>query len=71
MARGGGLLVQGSVGHKGNFEAVIPRVGGGFWQFWRDNDTAPFPWHGPGLGMGSEGDVTDVSDRSSAQNLLR
>lgn len=61
MARGGGLLVQGSVGHKGNFEVVIPRVGGGFWQFWRDNDTVPFPWHGPGLAMGSEGDVTDVA----------
>jgi hypothetical protein len=61
MARGGGLLVQGTVGHKGNFEVVIPRVGGGFWQFWRDNDTAPFAWHGPGLGMGSEGDVTDVA----------
>jgi galactose oxidase-like protein/glyoxal oxidase-like protein len=61
MARGGGLLVQGSVGHRGNFEVVIPRVGGGFWQFWRDNDTPPFPWHGPGLGMGSEDDVTDVA----------
>jgi hypothetical protein len=61
MARGGGLLVQGTVGHKGNFEVVIPRIGGGFWQFWRDNDTVPFAWHGPGLGMGSESDVTEVA----------
>ncbi len=60
MAPGGGLLVQGASGHKGNFEVVIPRVGGGFWHLWRDNDTPPFPWHGPGLAMGSEDDVTDV-----------
>jgi hypothetical protein len=60
MARGGGLLVQGSSGHKGNFEVVVPRVGGGFWAFWRDNDTPGFPWHGPGLAMGSEDDVTEV-----------
>ena len=60
MSRGGGLLLQGSSGHKGNFEVLVPRTGGGFWQFWRDNDTAGFPWHGPGLAMGSEDDVTDV-----------
>jgi len=60
VARGGGLLAQGSSGHKGNFEVVVPRVGGGFWGFWRDNDTPGFPWHGPGLAMGSEDDVTDV-----------
>lgn len=60
MARSGGLLVQGSAGHKGNFEVVASRDGGGFWTFWRDNDTAGFPWHGPGLAMGSEGDVMDV-----------
>jgi hypothetical protein len=61
MARGGGVLVQGSVGLKGNFEVVIPRIGGGFWQFSRNNDAPPFPWHGPGLAMGSESDVTDVA----------
>ena len=60
MARGGGLLVQGSSGQKGNFEVVVPRAGGGFWQFWRNNDAPGFPWNGPGLAMGSEGDVTDV-----------
>jgi hypothetical protein len=60
MSSSGGLLLQGSSGHKGNFEVLAPRLGGGFWQFWRDNDTAGFPWHGPGLAMGSEDDVTDV-----------
>jgi len=60
MSRSGGLLLQGSSGTKGNFEALAPRTGGGYWQFWRDNDTAGFPWHGPGLAMGSEDDVTDV-----------
>jgi hypothetical protein len=61
MSSSGGLLLQGSSGHKGNFEVLLPRLGGGFWQFWRDNDTAGFPWHGPGLAMGSEHDVTDVA----------
>jgi hypothetical protein len=60
MARGGGLIVQGSSGHKGNFEVVVPRIGGGFSQHWRDNDAPGFPWHGPGLAMGSEDDVTEV-----------
>src|SRR5690348_6339021 len=61
MARGGGLLVPGRVGHRGHFEVVICRVGGGFWQFWRGDETPPFPWHGPGLGVGSEDGVTDVA----------
>ena len=60
MSREGGLLCQGSVGQKGNFEVVVPRVGGGFWTFWRANDVAGLPWHGPGLAMGSEGEVSDV-----------
>ena len=60
MARGGGLLVQGSSGHKGNFEVVVPRVGGGFLHLWRNNDAPGLPWHEPDLGMGSEGDVHDV-----------
>jgi Galactose oxidase-like, Early set domain/Glyoxal oxidase N-terminus len=60
MPRSGGLLAQGSSGQKGNFEVVSTRVGGGFWAFWRNNDAPGFPWHGPGLAMGSEGDVTEV-----------
>jgi Domain of unknown function (DUF1929) len=60
VARGGGLLAQGSIGTKGNFEVVVPRVGGGFLHLWRNNDAAPFPWSAPDLAMGSEGDVTSV-----------
>jgi len=60
MPRTGGLLIQGSSGQKGNFEVVMPRVGGGFWHFWRNNDDPVFPWHGPVLAMGSEDDVSDV-----------
>ena len=60
MPRSGGLLVQGSAGHKGNFEVVMPRVGGGFWHFWRDNDLPAHPWHGPQIAMGSHDDVSAV-----------
>ena len=60
MSRGGGLLVQGSAGQRGNFEVAISRLGGGFWQFWRDNDSPALPWHGPDLAMGSEDHVFDV-----------
>ena len=59
-ARGGGLLVQGSAGQRGNFEVVVPRVGGGFWHFWRNNDVPTHPWHGPDMAMGSEDDVSAV-----------
>ena len=60
MARSGGLLIEGFSGTRGNFEVVLPRVGGGFLHLWRNNDAAGFPWRGPDLAMGSEGDVTDV-----------
>ena len=59
--RSGGLLVQGSAGQRGNFEVVVPRAGGGFWHFWRDNDLPTHPWHGPDMAMGSEGDVSAVA----------
>ena len=58
--RSGGLLVQGSGGQRGNFEVVVPRVGGGFWHFWRNNDVPTHPWHGPDMAMGSEDDVSAV-----------
>ena len=38
---------------------VAPRVGGGFWHFWR-NDVPTHPWHGPEMAMGSEDDVSAV-----------
>src|SRR5581483_12137181 len=61
MSRSGGLLVQGSSGKKGNFEVVLPRVGGGFLHLWRNNDAPGLPWSSPDLTMGSEGDVDDVA----------
>jgi hypothetical protein len=60
VARSGGLLIEGFSGTKGNFEVVLPRVGGGFLHLSRNNDAPGFPWSGPDLAMGSEGDVTDV-----------
>ena len=54
------LTASGVQRHKGNFEVLGSRTGGGFLQFSRDNDTPGFPWSGPGLAMGSEDDVTDV-----------
>ncbi|MDQ6747050.1 MAG: hypothetical protein M3010_02930 [Candidatus Dormibacteraeota bacterium] len=73
MSRHGGLLVQGSSGHKGNFEVGVARLGGGFWQFWRDNDSPTLQWHGPDLAMGTEGQVFDVglvADRLAPEQLV-
>jgi hypothetical protein len=42
-----GFMVQGNFGAKGNFELVVPRVGGGMAHCWRDNDASGFPWSGP------------------------
>ncbi|HEY3727072.1 MAG TPA: galactose oxidase-like domain-containing protein [Solirubrobacteraceae bacterium] len=39
---------------------MLPRAGGGFLHLWRNNDAPGFPWNGPTLAMGSEGDVHDV-----------
>jgi hypothetical protein len=49
---GGGVtgspsLIQGRFGTRGNFELVAPLVTGGLGHWWRDNDTAGLPWHGP------------------------
>ena len=42
-----GYLLQGIFGTVGNFEAVVPRDGGGLDAFDRDNDAAGLPWQGP------------------------
>jgi hypothetical protein len=44
---GNPVLIQGRFGTKGNFELIVPLAGGGFATFWRDNDSASLPWHGP------------------------
>ncbi len=51
-------LIQGHFGVTGNFEVVVPLAGGGLAHFWRDNDAANLPWHGPNV-FGSN-DVYDA-----------
>jgi hypothetical protein len=51
------FLIQSSHGANGNFELVVPRIGGGLWHLWRNNDDPAFPWHGPGLTFGSADDI--------------
>jgi hypothetical protein len=42
-----GFAVQGRFGTKGNFEVVAPLQAGRLAHFWRSNDAANLPWHGP------------------------
>ncbi len=42
---GNPALLQSTFGHQGNFEVVIPRIGGGLSHFWRDNDDPALQWH--------------------------
>jgi len=46
-------LVRSRHGGNGNFEVVVPRVGGGLDHWWRDNDSPAKPWHGPTITFGS------------------
>jgi hypothetical protein len=43
---GNPVLIQ-LKGTKGNFELTVPLAGGGFAVYWRDNNDASLPWHGP------------------------
>ena len=47
--RNGGFFVQSNHGGKGNFEVVIPRIGGGVSYYWRDNDGPTHTWYDPFL----------------------
>lgn len=40
-------LIQGGFGAVGNYEAAVRMADGSLAHFWRDNDTAGLPWHGP------------------------
>jgi hypothetical protein len=44
--RHSGWLLQGTFGSWGNDEMVLP-LGDHLAHYWRDNDTAGYPWHGP------------------------
>jgi Galactose oxidase-like, Early set domain/Glyoxal oxidase N-terminus/Kelch motif len=55
------FFIQGRYGVAGNFEVVVPRLGGGVDHWWRDNDDPALPWKGPNLAFGSPDDVAGVS----------
>jgi hypothetical protein len=55
------FLVQSTHGVNGNFELVVPRLGGGLSHYWRDNDDPLLAWHGPGLTFGSAEDIQAVA----------
>lgn len=60
---GNPILIQSRFGIQGNFELVVPLLGGGLAHFWRDNDDPTMPWHGPyvfGGDLGSVGDMTMI-----------
>ncbi|WP_250287141.1 hypothetical protein [Streptomyces atroolivaceus] len=44
-----GFFLQSRTGQTGNFEVVIPWPDGGLAHYWRDNEHAALPWHGPAL----------------------
>lgn len=60
-ARHSSFLIQSSHGANGNFELVVPRLGGGLAHYWRDNDDPLLPWHGPALIFGSADDILTVT----------
>jgi hypothetical protein len=43
-AAGAASLVQGHFGQRGNFESVVPVLGGGLAHIWRNNDDPNRPW---------------------------
>jgi hypothetical protein len=61
MPSSGSLLVQSPHGTNGNFEVVVPRVGGGIAHLWRNNDVASFPWTAPAIAFGSTTDISDAT----------
>jgi hypothetical protein len=43
---GAPTLIQSTYGREGNYELIVP-MGAHFGHYWRDNDSASYPWHGP------------------------
>src|ERR671911_1885050 len=56
-----GFLIQSNHGTVGNFEVVVPRVGGGMDHWWRSNDAPAAPWKGPTIVFGSANDLGGVT----------
>ena len=44
---GNPAMIWSNCGCRGNFDVVVPRAGGGFSYYWRDNDDPALPWCGP------------------------
>ncbi|KAL1918468.1 uncharacterized protein VTP21DRAFT_3128 [Calcarisporiella thermophila] len=45
--RGEPAFIQSRFGNRGNFEVIAPLASGGLGLWWRENDAAGLPWHGP------------------------
>jgi hypothetical protein len=60
-ARGNPAMIQSLFGGRGNFELVVPVVGGGFAHYWRDNDAPGLPWSGPAVIGRADGQVDAVA----------
>ena len=54
-------LLQGTCGHRGNFELVVPVGEGGLAHLWRDNDDQELRWNGPSTFGMKCGHVESVS----------
>lgn len=63
-------MIQSKHGTKGNFELVMPRVGGGLAHYWRNNDLSNLPWSGPtNFGTGNISAVSLIQSNYGAGNL--
>ena len=69
-AKQSGFLIQSSFGTKGNFELVVPKVGGGLSHYWRNNDAPGFPWSGPkNFGAGNVLGTAEIQSNFGPGNL--
>jgi hypothetical protein len=63
-------FLQSSFGARGNFELIVPRADGGMNHYWRDNDDASLPWHGPyRFGVGRISAVSCIQSSFGPGNL--
>lgn len=63
-------LIQSGFGGVGNFEVVVPRLGGGLSHFWRNNDDPSLPWIGPiNFGSGAISEVSLIQSSFGPGNL--
>jgi hypothetical protein len=70
VANGTPAFIQSSFGRVGNFEVIVPRLGGGLAHFWRDNDDPRMPWHGPfPFGTGNISAVSFIQSSFGPGNL--